>query len=346
MKATCTIQLVLIFTLALTACTDKRTPLHTQGSRLSRAVAQTLTKVGDLRGTSANGSAVDISTYQMFGKGSNIYLTGAGNGAPALGFSRWNITADKERPSVVFSVAEQLDSFTEKTTKNWSPAFYAAGALSIVGNWAYMSGSAGMSVVDMSDIHPKEAVRFPASPDIQINRDENYVYKAIVAHPTLPLLYGFREQDYQYTLSASGANVKILGKNPYAGTGETVCCVMGATVFQNQVYVAFTHALWIFKFGPKGELAELTIDDNFQATGITSTGDKLYIMHQPAKAPKVGGENNPAGIYVFDSSGNEANYLAIQPSVFAVSSDNSHLYANMDETSVTIYRINWNQASQ
>ncbi len=346
MKPTCTIQLALIFILALSACTDNRTPLRTQGSRLSRAVAQTLTKVGDLRGTAANGSAVDISTYQMFGKGSNIFLTGAGNGAPALGFSRWNITADQERPSVVFSVAEQIDSFTEKTTKNWSPSYYAAGALSIVGSWAYMSGSAGMSVVDMSDIHPKEAVRFPASPNIEINRDENFVYKAIVAHPTLPLLYGFREQDYQYNLSASGANVKILGKVPYAGTNETVCCVTGATVFQNQVYVAFTHALWIYKFGPQGQLTDLSIDDNFQAAGIASTNDKLYVLHQPAKAPKAGGENNPAGIYVFDLNGGQVAYLPIQPSTFAVSPDNSHIYANMDETSVSIYRINWNNVSQ
>jgi len=347
MKATCTTQIAITFLLlALVACTDSRTPTKTQGSRLSRAVPQTITLVGNL---SDNGN--DISVYQMLSIGTSIYLTGAGNSTPSLGFAKWDILASPELPNVIFQTSQQIDSFGNETDLKWRPDNFASGALAIMGtSWAYMSGNAGMSVVDLSDgSHPKEKVRFPAASktEIEINRDINYVYKALVAHPSLPLLYGFKENDFQYTLAADGAKVKILSKNPYKQAGETVCCVTGATVFQNQIYVAFTHALWIFKLGSNGELAELTIDDNFQATGITSTPDKLYILHQPGNnVIGSSGVRNPAGIYVFDAIGDQANYLPIEPYVFTVSPNNMHLYANMDETSVAVYRINWNQASR
>jgi hypothetical protein len=45
---------------------------------------------------------------------------------------------------------------------------------------------------------------------------------------------------------------------------------------------------------------------------------------------------------VFDSNLNEVAFLEADPKVFAVSPDDSHLYANNDDTSVRVYQIDWN----
>ncbi len=331
MKSTLTI---LSLSLLLISCTDSRTVKSGSASNLTRSGISGLTKVSEVRFNEK-----DFDAFQINSNGNNLYLSGT-----QIAFSKWEIRADAELPRIVFAAHDNIGTTDFTTFGAWTPANLASGALSVIGSWAYLSGAAGLSVVDMGDTsRPVERARYPQSTGTDINRDPNFVYKALVAHPTLPVLYGFREQDYVYTLNANGQNVSIAKQSPYTAAGQNTCCVMGAAVFQNKLYVAFTQSLWIYSFGANGELTGLVVNDQIKPVGISATTDTLYIYHQPAKSSSISKSIGPAGIYAFDAGQNLIGFVGgVQPYSFAVSQDNSHLYANIDQRAVTIYQINWN----
>lgn len=313
----------------LTNCTDRRPFEMPDPRQLESNIPETATAVADVF---APGERV-LQALQLSVSGRSLYLTGK-----PFAFARWDVSADPEDPSVTFSAADDLNAFSD-VDKNgpWVVDYYGSGALAISGSTAIMSGTRGTSVVDISSTtQPREIQRYPKFDDDDgFVRDEAFVYKAILPHPTQSLLYGFREQDFIYTLGASSGSLQLQVKDAY--DSQNVCCAEGAANFNGKVFVAMRAALWVFGLNGSKLTSPLVIDA-LQAVNVVSTGSYIYVQHEPALASVVA--QYPRGIYMFDRNGRFVAHLPVSPIKFAVY-NNTHIYANMDDQSVRIYRIRW-----
>jgi hypothetical protein len=321
----------LIALVSLVRCTDGR-PSRKQVEMLTQAAPPATALESVTLSQPFGGNAL-----QMAVSGSSLFLAGR-----VYGFSRWEIGSSPENPVKTFAASEQLDTFSPMG--RWVVDWYAAGALSIWGQTAFLSGNVGASVVSMTETtRPREIQRYPAIPanSDTVPSDEAFVYAATVTHPTLPILYGFRRQDYLYTVDLSAGTMRLKSRDAYGSPGEVVCCAMGATIFQNKMYVAFRDRLLIYDMDNAGALVNGQEVPQLQASNVVSTGRYLYVQHQPTSTA-AGTTQYAAGIYVFDSSGrNVAFFAAGNPRRFAVSPTDQHFYANLDGVSVKIFRIRW-----
>lgn len=331
------LQLGVTFLLA-TACTDNRVKREAV-LKPQRLPPEALSPVNDVR---INGK--DITAFQMVSKGGALYLTGI-----PFFFTKWDITANPESPHPTFVAADDVGSFASRAEGGgtseypgmWRADYYGAGGLAVLGPYAIMSGILGTSFVNMSQTsRPVETKRYPAytSNMEKPPQDDRFVYQAIGVHPQLPMIYGLREQDYMVVSQVSGGGLQPVAQIPY-GAGN-VCCVKGATVYQGKLFVAMGGSLRFYELASNGALSAPVDLSTLQAVDVVSTENLLYVHHQPSYAHSAGA-GNPAGIYVFDASGNTIAFLPVQPLRFAVSTNDSHLYANLDDTSVRIYRILW-----
>jgi len=328
-----------VMVLLQTGCTDRRQPKRFPVS-IQRHEPEILSAIADVQF-----DGQQTITHQMLVVGNDLLMTGR-----PFGFAKWNIGANPENPHLTFAVSDQIDQFSphepidnRPPLGSWVQDWYASGALGVFRHYAFLSGSAGMSVVDMSDTHtPREMRRYPpVRADGQVERDEAFVLRAIVPHPTQRLLYAFREQDFLEIFNvASLPAVSIQGKIPYGSDGQNVCCVDGAVIFDGMMVVAMRSRLWMFDVESNGGLSNARSYDRLQAVNITATSRFLYVQHKPNYASPQG-SGNPEGIYVIDQSGRSVAFLNISPIKFAVSQDDSHLYANNNDTAVRIYRIQW-----
>ncbi len=323
---------VLILTLQW-GCTDRRAPkgVPVNLSATSGTNTSSLKQVADVKFQNN-----DTQVTNMVSSGGSLYMIGR-----PFGFSRWDISADPETPSLTFAASDQIDTFAPNG--KWVVDWYASGGLGILGRYALMSGTAGLSIIDISETnHPVEALRQPpvAATDQKVSSDSAFQYRAIVASPYGSTVFGFREQDYVYTLSLSGSGVKLQSKDAYGGDGATVCCVKSATVFNGKVFVAFGSRLVWFDIDGSGQLSNPGEFDQLQAANVASTGQYLYVQHAPTYGQQAG-LKNPRGYYVFDANGNNVDYIADNnnPRQFQVSQGDSHIYMNNTDTSITIYRI-------
>lgn len=330
--------LFILFLAGLSACTDKREPEKKLPVRVQRAPKEILETVGDIRITKGATTA-NITVFQMLQKNGSIYVTGTADNNVPLGFARWDISSDPESPTPLFNIGENYTDFDK--IGRWRPDWYGSGAIGILGNYAVMSGVVGSSFISLAQpTSPVELKRYPmidpAKPETP--QDPEFVYRGIAMHPTQPLMYGLKESDHIVVSSISASGVTKIRQVPY-GAGS-VCCVQGATVFGNQMFVGMRGMLRAYDLAPNGDLS-LPIDiHGLQAVNVASTADLLYIQHNPSFG-NAGGTDKAAGIYVFDRNGDSIAFLPVEPIRFVVSDDNTHLYANMDDTSVRIFRIAW-----
>lgn len=321
---------VLLITSAL-ACTDKRQQERKLPVQIGRLPPQALEAVTDIR---INGQ--DITAYQMAQKGGALYITGV-----PFGFTKWDIISDAEAPHPTFIAADEIDKF--QPMGRWRPDWYGSGALGIIGPYAIMSGYVGASFINMGQTaNPIETKRYPAinQNSEETPQDQNYVYQSIAMHPRIPLAYGLREQDHIVLSDVSGSGLKTRSQVIRYGSSN-VCCVMGSTVFAGKMWVAMRGMLRVYDFvGNNGALSAPMDIPGLQAIGVASSDNLLYVQHQPTFAHSSG-STRAAGIYVFDAQGNSVAFLPTTPKHFAVAPDDGHLYANLDDTSVRIYRILW-----
>jgi hypothetical protein len=324
------------------ACTDGRGSSQLQlapaaNLPATRLVASTMVQFKD----PATGQVEITNADTLLINGGSLFMTGK-----PMGFARLEIMQDQENPSITFSMRSQIPTFSPMG--KWIEDFYASGALAVSNQIAFMSGSVGTSVVSMVDtMHPVEVQRYPAlnpaNPDA-VPSDAAYIYSAMVAHPTKPLLYGFTRQDYVYTSDLSAGKLTLIAKDAYgASAGQGVCCAMGAAAFNNQIYVGFRNRLVIFQIGSDGRLARLGESTALNATNVVATSRYLYVQHDPTYSSTTTGQPVlPQGIYVFNTSGANVAFIAAgNPKKFTVSPDDSHFYSNLDGQSVLPYRIQW-----
>lgn len=319
---------VILALFVLVSCTDRRQPKFSP-NQFPQSPEPTIDLVAEVQFM-----AKTTEVLQMAVEGNSLYVTGR-----PFGFSRWEIGTNPEEPKIIFAASNAIEAFSPYPKFGfWTPDNFAQGGLNILGTSAFMSGAAGMSVIDIAETHaPIEVARFPSEKidGVQVTRDPNFVYSAMVHHPSLPLIYGFKESDHVYTLAISSQAVSIREKAAYGPTGA--CCAMGAAVSQTSVLVAMRGSLWTFELGADGRLGTATQIDDLQAVNVVTSANYIYVQHAPA-ARSAGGVVNPAGIYVFDQAGQPVTFLPISPIRFAVFQD-TYVFANMENSKVSIFAI-------
>ncbi len=333
----------LSFSLLLGACTDGRAPRVVE-NQVINAVGITLDYKASLQYQDSAGPK-NTDALQMAIKGGALYLTGR-----PFGFGRLEIAQDKEDPSVTFWASQTgldkppSDPNAFSKLGSWIVNSYATNALAIMGNVAFMSGADGTSVVSLADTgRPKETQRYPMpDPNTYLPvTDQAYVYAAMTPHPTKQIMYGFRKQDFVYTVDLSQGKLNLASKDAYGAPGESQCCAMGATTFQNKIFVAFRDRLVYWDAGITGRLENARESLQLNAVNVVSTARYLYVQHEPTAA-KSAGSSRPSGIYVFDSNMRNLGYIkAGSPRRFAVSEDDTHFYANVDGQMIKVYEISW-----
>ncbi len=317
-------------------CTDRRPPDPAPAVRMRTVPTADprsfMERIAEVRFQNA-----DTEVLAMTTRNEVIALTGR-----PFGYMHWNVGADPETPRIVFAASDQIDTFAPKG--KWVVDWYASGAVGLFGNYGFLSGTAGLSVISVANTHsPTEVLRIPdVDPNTTtVDRDEAYIYRAIVAHPSASIVYGFREQDFAYTLSVGAGGVQIAAKSSYGANGELVCCVRGATVFRNRIYIAFTSRLVWFDIGADGRLRNPGAFNGLQAYNVTSTANHLIVQHEPTRGQPEGFDN-PRGVYWFDATGEFADFVPwpddAKPDHLATDPSGNYLYSSTG-VSVDVFRV-------
>ncbi len=339
MAAKITQLIGLLLMASLSACTDGRIP-KADAVRMNTLTPASRTNVSAVQEIRFNGKDIEVSQIAI--KGNSLFMTGR-----PFGMMRADIGANAELPQKTFAVSDTID--TTFPFGKWVFDWYASGALSILGQYVFTSGVAGTSLFNVGETAaPVEVRRYPRENENpaseSVVQDEAYIYRGMAVHPTMPIVYGFREQDYVYTLKLTGGpQLSLVGKDSYADVGSTKCCVRGATVWQNKVFVAFKGSLVWFDMLPNGRLEAGTEIKALQAEAVASSPDYLFVYHNPGSANPAG-VAYARGIYVFNKQGDAVALLNTDaPLVMAATND--YVYINSDNTHLTVYKINWNSTN-
>lgn len=326
---------VLLLLAALSACTDGRIP-KTAPVRFTTPTAIPRSNAEAVQEIRFNGADIQIS--QMLVKGNTLFMTGK-----PFGLLRADIGSNQEIPQKTFAVSDTID--TTFPFGKWVFDWYASGALAALGQYVFTSGVVGTSLFNVGETNaPVEVRRYPREnedPNAEnVVQDEAFTYRAMVAHPTMPILYGFREQDFVYTLRVNGGpSLQLAGKDSYADVGNTKCCVRSATVWQNKVFVAFRGSLVWFDLLSNGRLEAGTDLRFLQAEAVASSPNYLFVYHNPGNANPEGAAY-ARGIYVFNTKGDCVALLNTESPLVMAATDN-YVYINSDNTHLKVYKINW-----
>jgi hypothetical protein len=326
-----------VLALSVTACTDRR-PKETQvGPPPAVIPVSTIVLVG---GRQFDGK--DTIVQQMTVKGSSLYISGR-----PFAFARLELSPKPEAPSITFAASNTLTSTDPSVAfapmGAWTAEYYASGAIAVKNQLAYLSGSLGLSLINLANTsRPQETARKPPHTGAGTPpSDEAYIYRAIVSNPSKPLYYGFRSQDFVYTVDTSTVAMNLVRSQAYGENGENVCCVTSATYFGGRVYVAFGNRLVLFDIDPDdGRLIPAGAYNSLHPVNVAATEKYLYVQHEPISGVAT---SMPRGIYVFDASGTNIDRINTGANLLrmAVSPNDDYVYANVDNKSLNIYRIQW-----
>lgn len=324
-KATRKAACVGIAMFGLVACTDHTPPPAPPVSSAPVNYGSSVNHVADVQFAGQPTQVLQMTVYQ-----GSLYLTGR-----PFGLSRWNISADPQNPSLIFAMSDDIVGFSDaKFFGPWIVDWYASGALAVVDGYMVTSGTSGVSVVDIRDTnHPKEVNRAPRNQSGTTQVDSRLTYTGLIAHPRLPYLYGFRFQDSIYQLNRALPNFSIL--NNFSPGGD-LCCTRAAAFYNEKIYTASESRLGIYDVNAQGQFSNYSESTQLQAWWVYATPNMLYVHHEPkASIPS----SFAPGIYAFNRSGQLVNYYPVRPLLFAVSDDDRYLYANPDDTQISIYQL-------
>jgi len=323
---------VFILAIFISGCTDSRLPnlIQRGGITPGRSFPAGISPIMSVRFDQQT-----TITTQMVVSGPTLFLVGR-----PFGFSLWDVGTNPLSPRMQYAFSDNIQAFSQMG--GWTPDNYASGAVGVRGNYVLTSGAAGASLIDTTDKNAaRELFRYPprSGSEISVPMDPWFVYRAIIPHPTQPYFYGFREQDVAVALSVSGSGLNIQNDKliRYQARNSGTCCVLGGITYRDKIFVAFRAALRQFAFLPDGGIAEVSENTNLNAVNVASSGDYLFVQHQA-----VPGNTYPSGIYVINESGNSVAFLPMSPIKFSISADSQYLYANLDNDSITIFKLNWN----
>ncbi len=323
--------LVAAATLLLSACNDGRIA-KAQPLKLKQVFqnnSPTLSKVASVQ--FENGETTVDSIVR---EGNTLYMVGR-----PFGFSGWAID-QPDTPTLTFDIKAQLTTFAIKLP--WVYDWYASGAVGIMGSTAFLSGTAGVSVVNLTQSQaPKEIFRKPpldASGNPQ--RDFAYTYRAVVPHPSGGMYYGFSQQESVYTVAIRQNDLQVISRASYSPNGN-VCCVRSATLFANTIYVAFGTRMAWFAPTANGGLVDPGELNELQVAGVARSETHLIAYHNPSSA-YASGQVNPRGFYYFDSTGQLEHYVPtnLVPKIFATDATGRYIYVQTaGGTEIEIHRV-------
>lgn len=320
----------LLLSVLLGACTDRRPKPQTTRSSTVNSNTGPLEEIAAVYYDDQDTTVVSMAT-----SGNSLFLTGY----PFI-FSRWDIGAEPENPKLLASAKKDIFNFSpDPPFGGWTVDYFGIGGLAVRNGFAYSSGKAGTSVINVANSNfLQEVGRYPGlTSKGEQPQDVAFMYKAIVPHPTdSSILFGFSESDKVYTLGTNGRQLALQGAVPYQA-GSNVCCVEAATSFNGSIYVAMRSYLWRLQANGTS-LQSLGKNNKLQPVNVVSTQRFLYVHHRPVAGSFSGLD---AGIYVFDISGRLVQYFPLDPLIFTVHPSDAYLYANVDDLSVKIYRILW-----
>ncbi|MBI4404167.1 MAG: hypothetical protein HY537_08400 [Deltaproteobacteria bacterium] len=311
--------LTILLLASLVRCTDRRQPIPSPA--IAPKEPQSLVPAAEVQ---FRGDATQI--FQMAVRDGLLHVTGK-----PLFYAIWDISADPENPSQIFSAVDEFDNFAPS---GWVVDRHASQVLTLAGKFAILGGTAGLSILDLTSInHPKEVRRYPAGQTTV--RDDAYVYSGFVMAGGMG--YGFRNDFIYYLDTSRLPELRLMARDSYEG--KSICCIRNAAESNGMLYVALQTKLWVLRMGNDGRFSDSLEVASIQAVRIVSTGRFLYIQHSPT--PSIPNPL-PAGIYVFDkATGAEVAYLNTSPLVFTISENDSHIYENLDNQSVRVSRITW-----
>ena len=164
--------------LGLGGCTDGRTPPKLPLKLQSQIPPQSyLIARNDIQYSGQQTNILALAKRRGI-----LYVTGF----PNFGFAGWDISSNPEVPRLLFAAGTQIDTFTQG--RPWTVDAYGSGSIGLMGNYAFTSGLAGMTVIDISDATTPRVVGYYPEPNYdtgEINQDLAYAdYKAIIPHPT------------------------------------------------------------------------------------------------------------------------------------------------------------------
>jgi hypothetical protein len=327
----------LLFTLVI-GCTDRREVASVPPLKLhSNLPPATSVAVAGVQFQNADTTFVTMAAHN-----GQIYTSGFPFGMAIIDYA-----SNPEAPRLISAVADQID--TAFPIGTWGVDWYASGAIAVLGNFVYTSGTVGLSAFNVSNVMaPVEVSRYPLPQNGQPVRDEAFLYRAIVANPNpVPglgtVMYGFDQENYVYTIRAQNQNLSLIAKASYGAQNQPVCCVQSATVYNNVIFVAFGSALWAFPLASDGSIGAGQRFPEMQAVNVASSPNFLYVQHSSNYGfqPGPGQQRYPSGIYVFNSAGQNVAFMDITPKTFVVSESDSHLFDNEDDTEMKVYRMQW-----
>ncbi len=317
--------------LLASACTDSRTaqskPL--QFKQVFSNNNPTMQKIAAVRFNSE-----DTEITQMTRVGNMIHMVGY-----PFAYSAWNIDSP-ETPNLSYDIGSQLADFPIKLP--WRTDWYASGAVGILGSTAVLSGTSGVSMINITQPRAAKEIfrKPPLNADGTPGRDFAYVYSAIVPHPTQAMWYGFSQQENVYTIAVGQNNLSVRQTASYSPNGN-VCCVRNAVYFSGTIYVAFGTRLVWFAPTQDGGLVDPGELTDLQATSVAVSNDYVIVHHNPTSAV-ASGTANPKGFYYFDMNGNLAAYVPsnVVPRLFVADPSGRYLYMQLPgATDVEVHRI-------
>ncbi len=322
---------IAVLALLAVGCTDSRT-VKSKPLQLKQVFANnslSMTKIAAVRFNSE-----DTQVAQMVRVGNTVHMVGY-----PFAYAGWNIDAP-ETPNLAFDLASQLSDFPIKLP--WTVDWYASGAVGIMGSTSVLSGTSGVSLINMTQ--PKAAKEIFRKPPLDAagkpGRDFGYVYSAIVPHPTQAMWYGFSQQENVYTVAVGQNNTQIISTASYSPNGP-VCCVKNAVYFSSTIYVAFGTRLAWFAPTQDGGLVDPGELSSLQATGVAVSDNYVIVHHNPTSAVSAGAAN-PKGFYYFDSAGNLAAYVPsnVIPRLFVADPSGRYLYMQVGGgVDVEVHRV-------
>lgn len=328
--------LILLASLAFGGCTDGRVPKAPPVRFEQPQTPPPQTNAVEAAQVQFNGQTTEALNFVI--KNGDLVAIGR-----PFGIMRLNVSSNAENPQFLSAGRDSID--TTFPFGKWVVDWYASGGIGMIGNFVFTSGVVGMSIFNYNDIrHPREVRRYPReneNPESEnVIQDTAFVFKAIVPHPTQPIIYGIAEDFIYVYRIGNGLSATLLAK--YSNSSLPLnarCCVQSATLWKNKIFVATRGALVWYDVFANGALDVGAVVDFLSAEAVTSTNNNLFVYHNPSNANPAG-TAYPRGVYVFGPDGNSKALLNINDVIRMAATDN-HVFVNSDNTMIRIYRINW-----
>lgn len=265
------------------------------------------------------------SGARVFAEGDQVYLTGSGEGFGIFSFSAGYFMSGKA--ALQQGLAQGVNLFSSTNTRS-------VRSMAKAGNYLFISSDSGLFQFDVSNPSRPYIYRaLPNSGSSGLNVSA-FQWNGMVYEPQTNRLLGFQgNRLYSMGVSDQTPSSSSLGFN--------IGCGRGAALFRGKIYVAGCDQLWVMNPDTySGGFQAGLFSKQINAQAVAATANYLYVYHAPINGS--GAVNVRAGVYVFDQSENQVNFINLpRLNSFTVSGDDRFIIANDNDARAAIFRIPW-----